>query len=678
MPFTRLPWDLACGLSKGFLIKFFFKPMLCTFPSPPAWSQHLVLIGVRVMIWVAELVEGVAQGAGGGFRSWHFSPWEYLAFQTCPELSHIISECLSRTMESGALVAPPDLRQGHSPPRYQVPGFNASACGLLLILLLIAAFLGGLPPSAAPARALWSAGTAQQLSGTRHQTSLARRIPPSAAAFLAHPEPAVPRPMASTPPKAVAALPLAPPRTSQLAIPFAAALALLGGLGLWAAQAMRPRHFDPRAEPVRPPQKAAIALMANNARRLREHEIEEQQWNTKWQLSGNLGKLQGNGHESLVDAIKKNYPEGTSLIVLNLLKAGSTILSEALPYNSTIRKLDLAGTSNHDGFGDFGCRALSSTLKLNFNLRSLILFNGNIGDPGMEFLADGLKYNEGVQTLFLYRNLIGDVGAIALADALKLNRTVHTIYLQYNQISDAGAAALAAALKRNSSVKHLDLANNRIHNKAILESIAASLERNRAGLPLPVNNDPPKRRLPASPPPPKAPEPGYPRPVDLPPMVQAEVAAQFPGTEGSWGPDAAGGDALELDPSPTPPQRRGRSPAAPVPGGPEAVQDHPEHFASYAGRTPTPNDYKVRYQSLGFEPPPATTNAGQRGAGQEAAEAEPAWDAGRESEVQDEAEIEDWKWGEEDWGWGGQGGAGERQWPSTGQAQGRRRTGGWE
>ena len=119
---------------------------------------------------------------------------------------------------------------------------------------------------------------------------------------------------------------------------------------------------------------------------------------------------------------------------------------------------------------DKGTMAIAATLALNTPevsnvvLQTLGIGNHRVGPRGAAALGDALRAKHCTLTcLFLENNPeVGDIGAQVLAEALQTNVRLEKLVLSSNSIGDRGCSALADALKRNRSLRSLTLNHNRI------------------------------------------------------------------------------------------------------------------------------------------------------------------------------------------------------------------------
>ncbi|KAG0288250.1 hypothetical protein BGZ96_007954 [Linnemannia gamsii] len=168
------------------------------------------------------------------------------------------------------------------------------------------------------------------------------------------------------------------------------------------------------------------------------------------------------GLVALSTGLKTNSTLTTLIVSHNSIEdRGAKLISEALKTNVTLTTLSL----KENEVTLIGAQALSEALKTNSTLTTLDLEGNLILDHGAEVLSVALKINSTLTTLDLQHNEIRDNGAQALSDALKTNSTLITLNLSYNLIQPNGAQALSEALKTNSTLITLNLGTNCIYFK---------------------------------------------------------------------------------------------------------------------------------------------------------------------------------------------------------------------
>ena len=190
------------------------------------------------------------------------------------------------------------------------------------------------------------------------------------------------------------------------------------------------------------------------------------------------GFIEAKGANKIAEALKEN----TSLTSL-VLKYSHMISNpddsfdchDALKKNKTLTSLTLIG-NQPERYKSSIIEKLSSGLKLNKNLRELVLEQNTFRSEDVKHISDALEENTGLTSLFIKNNVIGDEGAIQLAEALKTNKTLKILVLLDNQIGDIGASALAEALKTNTTLNLLDLRRNIKIKGDCLPSIKEAIE----------------------------------------------------------------------------------------------------------------------------------------------------------------------------------------------------------
>ena len=85
------------------------------------------------------------------------------------------------------------------------------------------------------------------------------------------------------------------------------------------------------------------------------------------------------------------------------------------------------------------------------------LQDNQIGDKGAASIAQALPFNSSLTKLDISYNEIGNEGATAIAQALKSNSVITKLTIYGNQIGLTGAKVIAQALLFNSSLTELNL-----------------------------------------------------------------------------------------------------------------------------------------------------------------------------------------------------------------------------
>ena len=105
------------------------------------------------------------------------------------------------------------------------------------------------------------------------------------------------------------------------------------------------------------------------------------------------------------------------------------------------------------GLADDACRALFSTLKVNWVMTNLDLSRNNIGDEGAKAIGGALAVNGVLTHLNLDGNFIGDEGAKAIGKALAVNGVLKNIDLRYNDLGDEGKGVIRDAMSGREGFK---------------------------------------------------------------------------------------------------------------------------------------------------------------------------------------------------------------------------------
>eukprot|EP01113_Clastostelium_recurvatum_P033783 TRINITY_DN4506_c0_g1_i4.p1 TRINITY_DN4506_c0_g1~~TRINITY_DN4506_c0_g1_i4.p1 ORF type:complete len:2236 (+),score=435.24 TRINITY_DN4506_c0_g1_i4:18-6725(+) len=120
--------------------------------------------------------------------------------------------------------------------------------------------------------------------------------------------------------------------------------------------------------------------------------------------------------------------------------------------------------------------ALSSWLKANTVLTTLLLPSNGIGNRGASRLADAFRFNSTLCVLDLAENKIGDYGCICLMDALLANLSLRSLTLSSNQMTSYGAKAIVNYLRNNYTLGSFDARNNpNMADETTINSIATAI-----------------------------------------------------------------------------------------------------------------------------------------------------------------------------------------------------------
>ena len=135
---------------------------------------------------------------------------------------------------------------------------------------------------------------------------------------------------------------------------------------------------------------------------------------------------------------------------------------EALTQDAQVTILDLSNIK----LRDVDLQALSSALKENTILSSLILENCSMDDEGFEHITTGLCEAKDIPLtkLYLRTNAIGDTGIDSLCRFLESNSTLEKLDLSRNSIGTRGGVAIFNSFHRNrlSRIRCLNLSHNEI------------------------------------------------------------------------------------------------------------------------------------------------------------------------------------------------------------------------
>merc|ERR1711865_551942 len=134
-------------------------------------------------------------------------------------------------------------------------------------------------------------------------------------------------------------------------------------------------------------------------------------------------------------------------------------VSKALKKNTALKVLDVEA----NGITADAMVELSDALAVNKHLSILDLSHNDLQDMGVERLARGLERigkDCNIQTIRLMDVKMGDAGVIGLAEFLRVNHQLKRLLMPVNQLSSIGIATLAAALHAHPSLHTLDLSLN--------------------------------------------------------------------------------------------------------------------------------------------------------------------------------------------------------------------------
>jgi hypothetical protein len=125
-------------------------------------------------------------------------------------------------------------------------------------------------------------------------------------------------------------------------------------------------------------------------------------------------------------------------------------LAEALKVNTSLKTLNLY----HNKFGATGVKALFEALEYNTSLEKLNLKENYLGNSGGRVIADGLNRTS-IKTLDIGYCFIGDVGAQAITTALKGNKSLTSLMIDNNKYNYDSFFKLLMALNVNRTLKCL-------------------------------------------------------------------------------------------------------------------------------------------------------------------------------------------------------------------------------
>ncbi len=139
-------------------------------------------------------------------------------------------------------------------------------------------------------------------------------------------------------------------------------------------------------------------------------------------------------------------------------------------------RLDLCKQS----VGPLGCARLTSALRANSQVKSVLLGTDAIGDEGAFSFARLIESNPHLEVVYLGCNGITARGAKELARVLESNASVKGLWLKRNPIGDEGVLALAKMLRHNPTLEILDVVNCGFSSEAFGRFAAILRDENRS------------------------------------------------------------------------------------------------------------------------------------------------------------------------------------------------------
>lgn len=138
-------------------------------------------------------------------------------------------------------------------------------------------------------------------------------------------------------------------------------------------------------------------------------------------------------------------------------------------------RLDLCKQS----LGAEGGRRISTALRSNTRVRSLLLGTNALGDEGVASVARMAQDHPAIETLYLGCNRIRAAGTASLCEAVETNPRIRSLWLKRNPLGDDGVALLAEMLSRTSALQVLDLVNCGMTDRG-LRTLLDGVARNRS------------------------------------------------------------------------------------------------------------------------------------------------------------------------------------------------------
>ncbi|CAK4453733.1 unnamed protein product [Aphanomyces euteiches] len=165
--------------------------------------------------------------------------------------------------------------------------------------------------------------------------------------------------------------------------------------------------------------------------------------------------------EVWLDLVKSNTTPQEALLRVNSI--ATRALSKVLPFNLSLRALNLSGNQLNDMAG----KALANILRRNNTLVKLDVENNDFGPATAKEFAAALTLNSGLTFLSLESNpLTADEndfsGIAAIGAILTKNNTLTSLNLWRTRLGIDGGKALAKGLQGNKTMLCLDIGNNKI------------------------------------------------------------------------------------------------------------------------------------------------------------------------------------------------------------------------
>ncbi|CAK4098687.1 unnamed protein product [Aphanomyces euteiches] len=165
--------------------------------------------------------------------------------------------------------------------------------------------------------------------------------------------------------------------------------------------------------------------------------------------------------EVWLDLVKSNTTPQEALLRVNSI--ATRALSKVLPFNLSLRALNLSGNQLNDMAG----KALANILRRNNTLVKLDVENNDFGPATAKEFAAALTLNSGLTFLSLESNpLTADEndfsGIAAIGAMLTKNNTLTSLNLWRTRLGIDGGKALAKGLQGNKTMLCLDIGNNKI------------------------------------------------------------------------------------------------------------------------------------------------------------------------------------------------------------------------
>ncbi|KAH7826544.1 putative protein phosphatase 1 regulatory subunit 37 [Monocercomonoides exilis] len=175
----------------------------------------------------------------------------------------------------------------------------------------------------------------------------------------------------------------------------------------------------------------------------------EKEKEEKEKLSSEENEIEKSENKS--SSIKAEREADESVAQISPIKITSAII-----YTSQLASLDL----RQNNIGDEGALKISTCLKTNRTLLSLVLWATHLSPVGIGYLCNGLSDNSTLQHFDIGCNIVGFEGCKHLGVLLKSNFTLTTIGIASSEICSDDLIHICQALVSNWALLRIDLRRN--------------------------------------------------------------------------------------------------------------------------------------------------------------------------------------------------------------------------